>query len=342
MAPRSANGFRVAIAGASSLRGKELVQVLEVRNFPASDVVLLDDAAAAGTLTEAGGEATFIRALDEECFKGARFVFFAGPAGDAARDCPAALRSGATVIDLSAPPSEIPGALPWIPSLARILPPPPAKKREARGAQVFRAPSTGVIIGCTLAAALAAFSPLRLAIVLLAPVSEHGQEAVDELESQSAHLLSLRPVAQGMFDAQMAFNLLIQYGKGSRLDLQKLRTAVARETEEYLAGRVPLPAMELVQVPAFHGYCFSAYAEFRGPHKSEELAKALRAAGVRVSSPEDSVPNNVSVAGESEIHVAAIEDGANVSGGLWLWGATDSLRLTATNAARVAEELIAS
>ena len=69
------SSFRVAIVGASSLRGKELVQVLEDRHFPASDIVLLDASVPAGTLTEAAGEPTFIRALDEESFEGARVAF---------------------------------------------------------------------------------------------------------------------------------------------------------------------------------------------------------------------------------------------------------------------------
>ena len=64
--PEAAN--RVAIVGASSLRGKELKQVLEDRNFPAEEIVLLDESVMAGTLTEAGGEPTFIRALDEDSF----------------------------------------------------------------------------------------------------------------------------------------------------------------------------------------------------------------------------------------------------------------------------------
>ncbi len=74
------NSYRVAIVGASSLRGKEIKQVLEDRNFPASDVVLLDESVMAGTLTEAAGEPTFIRALDEDSFEHANFVFFAGAA----------------------------------------------------------------------------------------------------------------------------------------------------------------------------------------------------------------------------------------------------------------------
>ena len=40
---------RVAIVGASSLLGKELKQVLEDRNFPVSEIVLLDESVVAGT-----------------------------------------------------------------------------------------------------------------------------------------------------------------------------------------------------------------------------------------------------------------------------------------------------
>ncbi len=62
MASHTEKELRVAIVGASSLRGKELISVLEDRNFPARDIILLDESVKAGTLTEAAGEPTFIRA----------------------------------------------------------------------------------------------------------------------------------------------------------------------------------------------------------------------------------------------------------------------------------------
>src|SRR5579862_1303939 len=95
------NSYRIAIVGASSLRGKELKQVLEDRNFPATDVILLDESVMAGLLTEASGEPTFIRALEADSFENAKFVFFAGMASDEARNWPAAQNAGATVIDLT-------------------------------------------------------------------------------------------------------------------------------------------------------------------------------------------------------------------------------------------------
>ena len=99
--PGAGSFSRVAIVGASSLRGKELKQVLEDRNFPATEVVLFDESVMAGTLTEAAGEPTFIRALEEDSFEGVRFAFFAGSALDAEQNWLAAQRAGATVIDLT-------------------------------------------------------------------------------------------------------------------------------------------------------------------------------------------------------------------------------------------------
>ncbi|MGC2002263.1 MAG: hypothetical protein WA658_20560, partial [Candidatus Acidiferrales bacterium] len=55
----------------------------------------------------------------------------------------------------------------------------------------------------------------------------------------------------------------------------------------------------------------------------------------------DPAPSNVSVAGESEIHIAHIELDASVPNGVWIWGVADNLRLAAVNAARIAEELVA-
>src|ERR1700683_5745781 len=122
MASGAAKSNRVAIVGASSLRGKELKLVLEDRKFPAGEIVLLDEPILAGTLTEAGGDPTFIRALDEDSFERAGFAFFAGSAPDAERNWRAAQRSGAQVIDMTGAIAAIGNAITWIPALESVLP----------------------------------------------------------------------------------------------------------------------------------------------------------------------------------------------------------------------------
>jgi aspartate-semialdehyde dehydrogenase len=196
-----------------------------------------------------------------------------------------------------------------------------------------------VIIACTLAAALQSFSPWRVVILLFPPVSERGQEGIDELESQTADLLSFRPISQPVFDAQVAFNLLSDYGEASRPKIDDVRAAIGAGISRYIAGRLPLPAIQLVQAPVFYGYAFAAYAEFSSVKDPQEIEAALGAAGVKVAA-SDSPPTNVSVAGESEIQSARVLRDMNVPAGIWIWGATDNLRLAASNAVQIAEGLL--
>lgn len=345
-----AKSTRVAIVGASSLRGKELKLVLEERNFPASDIVLLDEPALAGTLTEAGGEPTFIRALSEDSFEDARFVFFAGSQQDAVRNWPAAQSSGATVIDLSGALAASGESTSWIPLLDTVLLPRPglnaAKSTtnggaSARKSVAYSSPGSGVIIACTLAAALAKFSPSRAVLLLFPPVSERDQAGVDELEAQTTNLLSFRPIVQPIFDAQVAFNLLAGYGPESKPTFAEVRNSIAKDVAQYLASRAQAPAIQLVQAPVFYGYAFTAYAEFAALVFSEQLQTAFSNLGVKVDAPEDPAPTNVTVAGESEIHLARIEPDPNVAAGAWIWGVADNLRLAVVNAVRIAEELVA-
>ena len=342
MSPRPGSENRVAIVGASSLRGKELNQVLEDRNFPASEIILLDESVMAGTLTEASGEPTFIRALEADSFEDAKFVFFAGSPSDAARNWPVAQSAGATVIDLTGAVNSSGRSKPRIPPIASALPP-----RAVSGSNgsaepaLYFSPPTAVIIACTVAAGLLRFVPQRVVLLLFPPVSERDQAGVEELESQSSSLLSFRPIAQTIFDAQVAFSLLLEYGEASKPSLAETRKNISQEVSRYLGGRAPAPAIQLVQAPVFFGYAFSAYAEFASAVGPGDLEAEFAKQGVKIAAPDDPPPTNVSVAGESEIHIARIETDPNVASGVWIWGVADNLRLAATNAVRIAEELLA-
>jgi aspartate-semialdehyde dehydrogenase len=337
--------YRVAIVGASSLRGKELKQVLEDRHFPASDFVLLDESVLAGTLTEAAGEPTFFRALDKESFEGARFAFFAGTAQDAEQNWLVAEQSGATVIDLTgalAASGHATDAGGWIPSLDAVLPVSSGPRGNGASRRAaYSAPSTPVIVACTLSAGLKTFQPRRFSVLFFPPVSERDQAGVEELESQTAGLLSFHEIAKPVFDAQVGFNLLAGYGSEAKPRLTDVRGAIARNIAAYLANRAPVPVIQLVQAPVFYGYAFAAYADFASAVPPEQLHAAFANLGVKIAAPDDAPPSNVSVAGEGEIHMARIEPDPNVASGAWIWGVADNLHVAATNAVRIAEELLA-
>ncbi|HTV60283.1 MAG TPA: Asd/ArgC dimerization domain-containing protein [Verrucomicrobiae bacterium] len=330
---------RVAIVGASSLLGKELKRILEDRNFPSSEIVLLDTNEAAGTLTEAAGEPTFIRSLEEDSFEHSRYAFFAGTPADAVQNIPAALRSGATVIDLSGAAVGATGAVISIPSLSTVLLPVPTK--PALSGAVYFSPPAAVLIACTVSAAISKFSPLRLALTLFPPVSEYGQGGIDELESQTAGLLSFRSFSQATFDCQVAFNLLDRLGESATPGLDDTRRKITAFVSQFLSGRAPLPAIQLIQSPVFYGYAFSAFAEFPSAVPLEQLHASFASLGARIAGPDDPAPSNVSVAGENEIHLAVARPDDLHPSSFWFWGAADNLRLPAGNAVRIAEELLA-
>ncbi|MGC1105638.1 MAG: Asd/ArgC dimerization domain-containing protein [Candidatus Acidiferrales bacterium] len=331
---------RIAIVGASSLRGRELKQFIEDENFAVADIALIDTNLPVGTLSEAAGEPTFLKPMDRESFDGARLVFFCGSAHEAASNWKLAADAGATIIDLTGALEDV-GAAPWIPDLDTLLAPPEPKTGQPHHPGIYSSPAPPVMIACRLAAALSEFSPSRVVILFFPPASEHEQLGIDELEKQTADLLLLRPISQVVFDAQVAFSLLASYGDASRPAISEMRGEICKRVASYLCGRSPLPAVQLIQAPIFYGYAFAAYADLPPSVELPAIDAALFAAGMHVVGKGDPKPTNVSVAGEAKIHIAHAEHDAGVTSGVWLWGAADNLRIAAVNAMRIAEELLA-
>ena len=339
---RDNSTVRIALVGASSLRGKELKSVIEDWKWPSGispEIVLFDTSLPAGTLTEAGGEPTFVKPLEPENFSGVRFTFFAGNTAEVRANSKMARDAGADIIDLTGALDTEAGAAPWIPTLDSLLPPANPPSRNGRG--IFISPAPAVIIACTLAAALQRFLPRRFAILFFPPVSEREQPGVDELESQTSALLSLKPFSQEVFDSQVAFNLLAGYGESSRPSIAELCSEITARVSAYLNGRLPVPVLQFIQAPVFYGYAFAAFADLASPPDIAAIESGLAAAGVRVSSAGEASPSNVSIAGEEKICLSRVECSANSPQCLWLWGVADNLRLPAVNAVRIAEELLA-
>lgn len=333
---------RVAIAGASTLLGKELKVWLEESNFPATDIRLVDEEFVAGTLTEAGGEPAVIETVSEDSFERVRFAFFTGSPEFSKRHAPDARRGGAVVIDLSGGLSAEQNAKLWIPALDAVLPPPAVESHGREPQSLFVVPAAPAEIAISLSAALAPIGLERIVVTFLRPVSERGQEAVEELEGQVVKLLSFQPVSQTVFDAQVGFNLLSRYGPESNEKLADARTRIANESRKYLAGRAPMPAISLVQAPVFFSHAFTAYAEFKTPPSLEDVTARLQGAGLKVAGAGEQPPTNVSVAGESRPVLGQPERDASIESGVWLWGAADNVRVPAATAVGIAERLLAS
>src|SRR5438270_8649355 len=102
--------YRAAIVGAASLKGKEVAEILNERNFPAADIRLLDDDESLGQLEAMGDEISFIQRVRAEQFEHVDFTFFASDQDSTRRSWKDARDAGSAIIDLSAALEDQPGA----------------------------------------------------------------------------------------------------------------------------------------------------------------------------------------------------------------------------------------
>jgi len=325
---------RIVIAGASSLLGAELKSLLEESRFAAWDLSLVDEEIVAGTLTEAVGEPAVILPVEEGSFTRAKFIFFTGSAAFTERNLAPARESVATVIDLSGALAAKSGASPWFPAMDALRTGPlPAN------ATAYSIPSAAATAASALSLGLAPLGLQRLTFVAFQPVSAAGRAGIEELESQTSQLLSLKSVGKAVFDEQIAFAMLDQFGPASSQNLLSARERVRAEIEICLANKVGLPAFQLVHVPVFYGLTFAACAQLAPETNHPRIVKALNDAGFALTANENQGLSNVSVAGENLIHLASPEADPAGVGTWWFWGAADDIRLPAANAVKLADKL---
>ena len=296
----------------------------------------------AGTLTEAGGEPAIIETVTEDSFERVRFAFFTGSPDFSKRHAAEARRAGAVVIDLSGGLGADPNARLWIPTLDAVLGSPVDSAPPGEPQSLFVVPSAPSDAAISIAAALAPAGLERLVVTVLQPVSEYGTDAIEELESQVVKLLSFQPISQIVFDAQVGFNMLSSFGPDSGMKLADARSRIASESQRYLKGRAPVPAIMLVQAPVFYSHAFTAYAEFKAAPPLDELAARLVRAGVKVTRAKDEPPTNINVVAETRPVLRQPERDPGIETGVWLWGAADSLRVPAATAVAIAEKLLVS
>jgi len=327
--------IRIVIAGASSLLGAELKSLLEQGRFAASDFRLLDEELAAGTLTEAGGEAVVIQPVEEDSFKRARFIFFTGSAGFTNANLDLAKRSGGLVIDLSGYSATVGEAVPWFRGFDSLHGQLSAADTQSKLVSIPSAAAEAIV---RMAFGLGDLRLRALTVTVLQSVSAWGKDAIEELEQQTSHLLSFQPAGTQLFDAQIAFDTMVQFGEKSRFDLRAAAATLRAEVSSCLRGSAVVPAIQLVQVPAFYGVTFSICAELDPTADVNAIDAAVKAAGFSAR-PADDPPNNISVAEDESISLAQPARDETVPGIWWFWGAADNIRLRAWNAVKLAETL---
>ena len=329
-----------ALIGSESLLGRE-IRDIAATSSPALELRLIAALGEQpGKLTLVGDEPSLVSGLNAESLAGARAVFLAGSA-ESSRQALELLNQqpGAAIIDLTGAAEERPDARLCAPLVeAGVV-------EEDGGATVHVLAHPAAIALALFLRRLQTHDSIRRSVIqVFAPASEHGMPGVQELQQQTISLLSFKPLPQAIFDTQLGFNLLAQYGEEAPLKLEdsELRIEHHLATLLGLPGEgegAPMPSLRLVQAPVFHGYSFSAWVEFDGNPGVEALESGLAAASIEVRGSEFEPPTNVSQAGQGGIAVGAIAPDRNNSEACWFWLVADNLRLAAENAVALARQL---
>jgi len=329
------NLYRVAIVGASSLKGKEVAEVLNDRSFPAVDIKLLDDDEALGQLETMGDEVTFIQSLRNAEFEHLDFAFFASDPESTRKNWKQAARGGSAIVDLSYALEDEATAQVRSPWIEKQLGQTPAFELQP-GPCVIAHPAA-VVLALLILRAQKVGAIQRVVATLFEPASEHGQKGMDELHEQTVNLLSFQELPKNVFDTQIAFNMVARYGPNASPALENIERRISDHYQRIAGKGAPQPALLLVQAPIFHGHAFSLYLEADKPVALADLAQALAGEHVTISQAEDS-PSNVNAAGQGDILVSLAHDD-NHENGLWIWAAADNLRVAATTAVECAETM---
>ena len=329
--------YRAAIVGAGSLKGKEVAEVLNERNFPAADIRLLDDDEAMGQLEAMGDEVSFIQRVRAEQFEHVDFTFFASDPDSTKRSWKDARDAGSTIVDLSSVLENEPGATVrslWVERERGQVAPP-----ELQPGPCVTAHPVAITLALLLLRAQKSGSIKRAVATVFEPASEHGQRGMDELHQQTVNLLSFQPLPKDVFDAQVAFNMLARYGQKSQPALDSVEARILRHYRKIMGNSAPDPSLFLLQAPIFHGHALAVYLEMDKAIEMESLSRAL--VGDHVSIAPDEAPSNVSSAGQADIQVLLKADPVQPNG-IWIWAAADNLRISAVTAVECAESMTAA
>jgi aspartate-semialdehyde dehydrogenase len=331
--------YRAAIVGAASLKGKEVAELLNERNFPAADIRLLDDDESLGQLEALGDEISFIQRVRAEQFENVDFAFFASDQESTKRSWKDARDAGSAIIDMSSVLENEPGATVrslWIERERGQVAPP-----ELQPGPCITAHPVAVILALLLLRAKKAGAIQRATATVFEPASEHGQKGMDELHQQTVNLLSFQPLPKDVFDAQVAFNLVARYGQKSQPSLDSVEVRVRRHYRKIAGVNAVEPSLILLQAPIFHGHAVALFLEMETAVDLAVFSQLLSGDHVNIPAAEEDPPSNVSSAGQGDIQLAIKGDSVNPNG-VWLWAAGDNLRLAAINAVDCAESMTAA
>ncbi len=331
--------YKIAVVGATGNVGREILNILDERNFPYSEVVALASKNSRGKKISFGEvEILETRVLDEYDFNGTDIALFSPGGAVSAIHAPRAAKAGCIVIDNTSHfrmDKDIPLIVPEVNPEAII---------GYKNRNIIANPN------CSTIQMLVALKPLhdvarikRIVVSTYQAVSGAGKDAMDELFDQTKSIYMNNKLEPKKFSRQIAFNVIPQIDSFLENGYTKEEMKMVNETKKILDASIEVTAT-CVRVPVFNGHSESINVEFESPLSPEDARDILyEAPGISVI--DDPMQGRfitpVEASTEHDVYVSRIRRDFSVENGLNLWVVADNLRKgAALNAVQIAEYLV--
>lgn len=330
--------LRVAVVGATGNVGRELFNIMDERNFPASKVHAVASRRSLGRKCSYGDKTLICEDLEQFDFSQVDMVLMSAGGSVSTEWSPKIAAAGAIVIDNS--------------SAWRMDPDVPLVVPEVNGEAVLGYAKKRIIANpnCSTAQLVVALKPLhqaagikRVVVSTYQSVSGGGKAAMDELWTQTKGLYVNDSPTPTEFSKQIAFNVIPQIDVFMDDGYTKEEWKMTVETKKILDENIDLVAT-CVRVPVFVGHSESVNVELEDPLTVAQAQEVFREADgvVLIDNPaEDQFITPVECVGEWASYVSRVRKDPTVENGLVFWNVSDNLRKgAALNAVQIGEELI--
>jgi aspartate-semialdehyde dehydrogenase len=331
--------FKIAVVGATGNVGREMLNILEERGFPVSEVVALASRRSVGTEVSFGDRTLKVKALDTYDFSDTDICLMSA-GGDISKEwSPKIGKQGCIVIDNSS-------AWRYDQDVPLIVP-------EVNPDAIDGFTRRNIIANpnCSTAQLVVALKPLhdvatikRVVVATYQSVSGAGKEGMDELFQQTRAVFVADPVQAKKFTKRIAFNVIPHIDVFLDDGFTKEEWKMVAETKKMLDPKIKLTAT-CVRVPVFIGHSEAVNIEFEKPITADEARDILRdAPGCLVIDKRENggYITPLESAGEDATYISRIREDSTVDNGLAMWIVSDNLRKgAALNAIQIAELLVA-
>ena len=333
------NKFKIAVAGATGNVGREMLDILAERNFPASEVVALASSRSVGTEVSFGDRKLTVKNLENHDFSSTDICLMSAGGEVSKKFSPRIGAQGCVVIDNSSAwryDADVPLIVPEV---------------NPDAVEGFRKKNIIANPNCSTAQLVVALKPLhdratikRIVVATYQSVSGGGKDAMDELFNQTRAVFVADPVEPRKFTKRIAFNVIPHIDVFMEDGYTKEEWKVLAETKKMLDPKIKVTCTA-VRVPVFIGHAEAVNIEFENEITADEARDILREApGCQVIDKHEDggYITPYESAGEDATYISRIREDATVENGLNIWVVSDNLRKgAALNTIQIAELLIA-